>query len=112
MIIRKLLVLTGSVIVMALGAFSIKAQAAPVKQADGNYFDAAFYAQQNPDVVAVFGNKSDMLYAHYVYFGKAEGRLPYNLPKSMAAVERHGEDEIRGPEPYVCRDGTVWQAEI
>ena len=76
--IRKLLVLTGSVIVMALGAFSIKAQAAPVKQADGNYFDAAFYAQQNPDVVAVFGNKSDMLYAHYVYFGKAEGRLPYS----------------------------------
>ena len=41
---------------------------------------------------------------------KADGKLPYNLPASMAAVERHAEDDIRGPEPYVCKDGTVWKA--
>ncbi len=41
---------------------------------------------------------------------KAGGKLPYNLPKSMAAVEEHNEDDIRGAEPYVTRDGTVWQA--
>ena len=46
-----------------------------------------------------------------ILFGrrKAGGRLPYNLPESMAAVERHGEDEIRGPEPYRCQDGTVYE---
>ena len=46
-----------------------------------------------------------------ILFGrrKAGGRLPYNLPESMAAVERHGEDDIRGPEPYRCQDGTVYE---
>jgi hypothetical protein len=46
-----------------------------------------------------------------ILFGKrtAGGRLPYNLPKDMAAVEEHGEDEICGPEAYVCADGSVWQ---
>jgi len=27
----------------------------------------------------------------------------------MAAVEEHGEDEIRGPEAYVCADGVAWR---
>jgi beta-glucosidase len=47
-----------------------------------------------------------------ILFGRrtAGGRLPYNLPKDMAAVEKHAEDCIEGPEPYVCKDGTIWKA--
>ena len=41
---------------------------------DGTLFDAEYYAQTNPDVVAVFGTNKDALYTHYVMFGKAEGR--------------------------------------
>lgn len=37
-------------------------------------FDAEYYAQMNPDVVAVFGTGYDALYHHYVTYGKAEGR--------------------------------------
>ena len=38
-------------------------------------FDAAYYAQQNPDVVAVVGNDAAALEAHYNAFGAAEGRV-------------------------------------
>lgn len=37
------------------------------------------------------------------------GRLPYPLPRSMAAVEAHQEDDPFGIEPYVCSDGTVFK---
>ena len=56
--------------------FSVNA--APVKMADGQLFDATYYAQKNPDVVAVFGTDQNMLYLHYSLCGKTEGRLPYD----------------------------------
>ena len=37
-------------------------------------FDAAYYAKQNPDVVAVVGNTPKALEQHYNTFGKNEGR--------------------------------------
>ena len=37
-------------------------------------FDAEFYANTYPDVVAVFGNSPEALYKHYLDYGKAEGR--------------------------------------
>ena len=45
-----------------------------------------------------------------VVFGdrQATGRLPYNLPRDMESVERHGEDDINGPEPYVASNGDVY----
>lgn len=53
-------------------------QAAPQKMPDGGIFDADYYAQNNPDVVAAFGTTDPAtLYSHYENFGKAEGRLPY-----------------------------------
>lgn len=51
--------------------------AAPQTMADGSTFDSEFYAQNNPDVVAVFGNDATSLYNHYVLCGKAEGRAAY-----------------------------------
>ena len=52
-------------------------KAAPAVMADGGLFDAQFYAQTYPDVVAVFGTDANWLYLHYLLAGKAEGRLPY-----------------------------------
>ena len=49
--------------------------AAPQAMPDGGMFDAQYYAQSNPDVVAVFGADENMLYQHYVLYGKQEGRM-------------------------------------
>ncbi len=44
--------------------------------ADNNKsFDPAFYAQQNPDVVSVYGNKPEDLLKHYNEYGAKEGRM-------------------------------------
>ncbi|MBP3754099.1 MAG: hypothetical protein J6I66_04510 [Lachnospiraceae bacterium] len=44
---------------------------------DGALFDPVYYAAKNPDVVQAFGLLPESLYAHYLYCGAAEGRLPY-----------------------------------
>ncbi|MCR5128921.1 MAG: hypothetical protein K6B69_12565 [Lachnospiraceae bacterium] len=51
--------------------------AAPETMPDGGVFDAEYYAQQNPDVVAVVGTDTEALYQHYILCGKQEGRQPY-----------------------------------
>lgn len=38
------------------------------------YFDAGYYAEQNPDVVKVCGTDEEALYEHYVTYGIKEGR--------------------------------------
>ena len=50
--------------------------AMPEQMPDGGVFDAEYYAEENPDVVAVMGNEKDALYLHYTLAGKNEGRLP------------------------------------
>ena len=52
--------------VMVIAAPAVHASAAPVKMADGNMFDAQYYAANNPDVVAIFGTGADILYLHYI----------------------------------------------
>ena len=37
------------------------------------------------------------------------GSLPYPLPRNMATVEAHDEDDPFGLEPYVCSDGIVYK---
>ncbi len=64
------------VAVMLIGNCMV-VSAAPQTMPDGTVFDAEYYAQSNPDVVAVFGADANTLYQHYVNFGRAEGRLPY-----------------------------------
>ena len=56
---------------------AMPAFAAPKQMADGNMFDAEYYATSNPDVVSVFGTGENLLYSHYVNCGKNEGRKPY-----------------------------------
>lgn len=53
----------------------VPAFAAPVTMPDGVVFDPAYYAQNNPDVVAAFGTDTNPLYYHYSVCGKNEGRL-------------------------------------
>lgn len=50
--------------------------AAPETMPDGSLFDPNYYAEENPDVVSVFGTDENMLYQHYVMCGRSEGRLP------------------------------------
>ena len=44
---------------------------------DKTLFDATFYANAYPDVVAVFGNSEAKLYNHYKKYGKKEGRMAF-----------------------------------
>ena len=69
-----------------LAGSQMTVSAAPAVMADGDIFDAVYYAQNNPDVVAVFGNDTDMLYQHYVLSGKAEGRQAYHPAEDVAAI--------------------------
>ena len=50
-------------------------------------FDAAYYANQYPDVVAVLGNDEQTLYTHYINYGRAEGRFPNAEEAAKAATE-------------------------
>lgn len=45
-------------------------------------FDATYYAESNPDLVAAIGDDSDTLLNHYIQYGKWEGRA-----SSAAAAE-------------------------
>ena len=64
-------------------ASSMTAFAAPEVMPDGGVFDAEYYAQNNPDVVAAFGTDKELLYSHYVNCGKAEGRLGFQITADM-----------------------------
>ncbi len=57
--------------------FTAPVMAAPVQMADGNIFDAEFYAATYPDEAAALGTDAQVLYQHYLLAGKQEGRLPY-----------------------------------
>ena len=62
---KKLIVTLLSLVLV--GTFCIL----PVRAAP---FDAAYYAEHNPDVVAALGNSEEALLDHYNTFGKGEGR--------------------------------------
>ena len=79
-------------------ASSMTAFAAPEVMPDGGMFDAEYYAQNNPDVVAVFGTDKELLYSHYVNHGRAEGRLAVadvnTLVKSQAYLPSMSLEEV------------------
>lgn len=64
----------------------LSVNAAPVMMSDGTFFDAEYYAQANPDVVAALGTDSAVLYSHYINNGRAEGRLPYNPALDLSSL--------------------------
>lgn len=66
---------------------SMTAYAAPETMPDGTVFDAEYYAQAYPDVVAELGTDKDAMYNHYMTFGRNEGRLAFegdvNIPSQV-----------------------------
>ena len=53
-----------------------------------DWFDAAYYAANNADVVAALGSSPEALYGHYTQFGKSEGRAAYEGdPGAVAKAE-------------------------
>ena len=53
-----------------------------------DWFDAAYYAANNADVVAALGSSPEALYNHYTQFGKGEGRAAYEGdPNAVAKAE-------------------------
>lgn len=70
---RKLLAMLAAVCCITS---TMSVQAAPETMSDGTVFDAEYYAENNLDVVKVYGTKKSSLYSHYVTYGRSEGRLP------------------------------------
>lgn len=97
-------------VITAVCAFGIAvslatSNAAPKTMSDGGTFDAEYYAQNNPDVVAALGSDESTLYQHYLNYGKAEGRAPYQQAVKLT------DDEIRA-KAYAMQamypDGMYW----
>ena len=80
--------------IIIIASASIKSYAAPKQMADGNIFDAEFYANTYPDVVAVLGNNETVLYNHYMVSGNLEGRLPYAPGAAMPATSPSIEESV------------------
>lgn len=81
--------------------------AAPVTMPDGSLFDPEYYAQENPDVVASFGNDPQALYMHYVNFGKQEGRAAYAGEVKNGAQSDLPDVNIFDPEYYAANNPDV-----
>ncbi len=79
---------------------SLTVFAAPETMPDGTIFDAEYYAQNNPDVVAVLGTDKNVLYQHYLNFGKSEGRQAYKETPD-AAVSANSVLIEAGDENYL-----------
>lgn len=82
--VLKTIMIFAAALVMVL-CVPVISHAAPQTMPDGGIFDAEYYAAKNPDVVAAMGTDASMLYAHYVLFGKNEGRLPYESSTATPA---------------------------
>ncbi|MDD5848246.1 MAG: hypothetical protein PUE64_02715, partial [Firmicutes bacterium] len=68
--------LPAAALALILGS-GITAQASPVIMPDGYLFDPEYYAANNPDVTAAFGDDPTALYQHFKKYGAKEGRLPW-----------------------------------
>ena len=78
----KKIIFTLAVFTLALtvSRTSIVAEAAEITD-----FDPVYYAANNPDVVATFGNDPQILLAHYINCGKAEGRYK-NVNEELTGI--------------------------
>ncbi len=79
--------------IMTISAPAMQMHAAPKTMSDGGVFDAAYYAQQNPDVASAIGTDEETLYLHYKLYGEKEGRIPYD-PKSPEAAEIKNDEAV------------------
>ena len=67
-------IITTALAITVFAGNAMTAQAAPIKVSVADLFDAEYYAEQNPDVKAAFGNDERALLNHYLRYGIKEGR--------------------------------------
>ena len=95
-------------VLLGMTVGSLDTAAAEKQMPDGTLFDAEYYAQQNPDVVAAFGNSEEMLYRHYVLAGKAEGRAATKASVTVTpnhSIGLKGVSNARELGGYVTTEG-------
>lgn len=80
-------------VIIGISAPAMQMHASPKAMSDGGVFDAAYYAQQNPDVASAIGTDEETLYLHYKLYGEKEGRLPYD-PKSPETAEIKNDEAV------------------
>ena len=97
---RKLMIAAASLTFM-LG-MGTTAYAQPELMPDGTLFDAEYYAQANPDVVAALGADAGVLYQHYVAHGKAEGRAAISPLDVVAYNEEFDAEHYAKANPDVA----------
>lgn len=67
-------ILTTALAITVFASNAMTASAAPMRVSVTDLFDAEYYAEQNPDVKAAFGNDERALLNHYLQHGMKEGR--------------------------------------
>ncbi len=82
---------------------------------NGKEFDAAYYAENNPDVVQVYGNDPKSLLNHYNEYGQYEGRKASNMdaPQQTSGVMNYlGELSAQeGDMDFELKDGSILSVE-
>lgn len=111
--ITRIIILTA----VSVLVFSMNVLAAPKTMPDGQKFDPQFYAATYPDVVAALGTDENVLYAHYLNNGKAEGRLPYAVGgaeaysaklQSLKSIYPEGTPWTNETREYTVKNGSIW----
>ena len=80
---------------------------------DGYVFDPVYYAQTNPDVVAVCGNTKLALYQHYLMCGRCEGRFgSASQAEAVAALQASGQELTFAPMQLLSSVSTPYDTKI
>lgn len=87
--------------------------AAPKTMPDGGVFDPQYYASTYPDVVKALGADENVLYQHYLTYGKKEGRQPYApaltdeqvTEKLLALKSKYPDGMVWNEDTYYDRPG-------
>jgi len=108
---KKMSIIVLAFVMGIFGTISVFAQSR--KMDDGTIFDAEFYAEQNPDVVAAVGTDENALYQHYTSAGNEEGRLAVAIQGAAMVSKDKMYDAYNGAfmgYTYTLEDGTrVWR---
>ena len=107
--IKRMIAAMMSVFVMAGCAMSVSAAE------DASTFDYRAYANIYPDLKAAYGYDADKLYAHYVNYGQAEGRVgsflaapnPKNAPVYSPAAPETATGSWRSDRPVIVVPATL-----
>jgi hypothetical protein len=103
---RKKVLCTILGLTLTLG-MGITSMAAPVAVEGGGVFDAEYYAENNPDVVAAFGTDFSALWQHFTIFGIGEGRLPFSIGTDWEYVLQNGPFQTLTTTQAVTTDTTA-----